>query len=404
MPQKKIIIGGLIGAIIVGSAGFAGGYVFGANNPNGQPVSSVANATVPSDIKAGDFGLFWKTWRLIDSASYKAVEDTPQQRVFGAIKGLVDSLGDPYSVFFTPEENQRFSESVQGAFGGVGIELGIKEEHLIVIAPLKNTPAERAGIKAGEFILEINSSSTDGISVDQAVNQIRGNEGTYVTLSILGTDGKQRDIKLKRERIEIPSLEVKMEGTIAHISLYEFTADAGAKFGEAVRGLPKNTTGIVLDLRNNPGGFLEVAVDIAGWFVPRDATVVKEAERTGKVTTFSAKGPSSLESMPVVVLVNGGSASASEILAGALRDLRKAPLVGETSFGKGTVQEVRDIPGSNGASVKLTVAEWLTPNGARINKVGLAPDFVVKPSTNVSSTVDLQLQKALEVARQQLHK
>lgn len=404
MPQKKIIIGGLVGAIIVASAGFAGGYVFGANNPNGQPVSSVANATIPSDIKAGDFGLFWKTWRLIDSAAYKAADDSSQQRVFGAIRGLVDSLGDPYSVFFTPEENQRFSESVQGAFGGVGIELGIKEDHLIVIAPLKNTPAERAGIKAGEFILEINSSSTDGISVDQAVNQIRGNEGTFVTLNILGTDGKQRDIKLKRERIEIPSLEVKMEGTIAHISLYEFTADAGAKFGEAVRGLPKNTTGIVLDLRNNPGGFLEVAVDIAGWFVPRDATVVKEAERTGKVTTFSAKGPSTLESMPVVVLVNGGSASASEILAGALRDLRKAPLVGENSFGKGTVQEVRDIPGSNGASVKLTVAEWLTPNGARINKVGLAPDFVVKPSTNVSSTVDLQLQKALEVARQQLHK
>lgn len=404
MHRKNTIAWVLIGAVVLACTGYAG-YALGARSPEGLAASSLANAAVPADIDAGDFGLFWKAWRLLDASAYKTGEDSSQERVYGAIKGLVDSLGDPYSVFFTPEENQRFTEAVQGAFGGVGIELGMKEGNLAVIAPLKGTPAERAGVKAGDLILQINSSSTESMSVDQAVGLIRGNEGTKITLTFLSSDGKPREITLTRERIEIPSLEVKMEGTVAHISLYEFTADAGAKFGEAVRGLPKNTTAIVLDVRNNPGGFLEVAVDIAGWFVPRGATVVKEAERTGAVTTFSAKGPSTLENMPVIVLMNGGSASASEILAGALRDLRGAKLVGENSFGKGTVQEVRDLPGGNGASIKLTVAEWLTPNGNKINKIGLKPDFEVKNSTSTPATdlkSDLQLQKALEVAKSQL--
>jgi carboxyl-terminal processing protease len=402
MKYRKAVIGGVIGAALVGGIAFVGGYALGARNPDGAPAQNVANATVPTDINAGDFGLFWKTWRLIDATHYKASGDSSQQRVYGAIKGLVDSLNDPYSVFFTPEENKRFSESVQGSFGGVGIEIGMKEGALIVIAPLKNTPADRAGVQAGDLIAEINASSTTGLSVDQAINLIRGNEGTKVALTFITKEGKTRKLTLTRQRIEIPSLEVKMEGNIAHISLYEFTADAGAKFGEAVRGLPKNTQGIVLDLRNNPGGFLEVAVDIAGWFVPRNATIVKEAERSGNVITFTAKGPSTLEKIPVVVLVNGGSASAAEILAGALRDLRRVQIVGETSFGKGTVQEVRDVPGGNGASVKLTVAEWLTPGGAHINKVGIKPDVEVKVDPNATGTKDVQLEKALEVIRKQV--
>lgn len=401
MNRKNLISWILVGVVVLAATGYTG-YALGVRSPEGVAASAVAGAAVPSDIEAGDFNLFWKAWRLMDSAAYRAEEDSAQERVYGAIRGLVDSLGDPYSVFFTPEENQRFSEAVQGAFGGVGMELGMKDGSLAVVAPLKGTPAERAGIKAGDYILEINSSSTENMSVDQAVGLIRGNEGTQVTLTILSGENKPREVKITRERIEIPSLEVKMEGTIAHISLYEFTADAGAKFGEAVRGLPSNTTAIVLDVRNNPGGFLEVAVDIAGWFVPRGETIVKEAERTGEVTIFSAKGPSSLENMPVVVLMNEGSASASEILAGALRDLRKAPLVGENSFGKGTVQEVRDLPGGNGASIKLTVAEWLTPNGNKINGIGLKPDVEVKASTSTTNTVDVQLQKAIEVAKSQL--
>lgn len=399
MDRKKLI-GGLLVAVIVASTGFFGGYAFGARSADGAPASNVANATVPSDIDAGDFSLFWKAWRLIDAAHYRAEEDSTQNRVYGAIRGLVQSLGDPHSEFFTPEENQRFSESVQGAFGGVGIELGFREASLVVIAPLKNTPAERAGIKAGEFILEIDGASTDMITITEAVSKIRGKEGTKVTLTVMGEKDEQpRKVELVRQRIEIPAIEVSMEGKVAHIQLYEFTADAGAKFAEAVRELPSDTQAIVLDLRNNPGGFLEVAVDIAGWFVPRDAVVVKEAERSGEVLNFTARGPSTLENVPVVVLVNAGSASASEILAGALRDIRRAPLVGQTTFGKGTVQEVRDLPGGNGASIKVTVAEWLTPNGKQINNVGLAPDEAVEEDDDPKT--DVQLQRALEVARQQ---
>lgn len=405
MRRNKLVVWVVVGIALVGGFGFASGYAFGARNPDAS-AANVANATVPEDVEAGDFGLFWKAWRLIDASAYKASDDSSENRVYGAIRGLVESLGDPYSVFFTPEENQRFSQEVQGSFGGVGIELGMKDGNLAVIAPLKGTPAERGGIRAGDYILAIDSSTTDGISIDKAVGLIRGNEGTTVTLTILSGNSKPRDVVLKRERIEIPSIDVKMEGTVAHISIYEFTADAGAKFREAVRGLPKNTSAVVLDVRNNPGGFLEVAVDIAGWFVPRDSVVVKEAERDGTMTPFAAKGPATLIDMPVVVLMNGGSASASEILAGALRDLRHAPLVGENSFGKGTVQEVRDLPGGNGASIKLTVAEWLTPNGSKINKVGLKPDVEVKTpasadTTDADTKNDVQLQKALEVARKQ---
>jgi carboxyl-terminal processing protease len=193
-----------------------------------------------------------------------------------------------------------------------------------------------------------------------------------------------------------------MRDGVAHIALYEFTADAGAKFGEAVRGLPRDTRGVVIDVRNNPGGFLEVAVDIAGWFLPRGATVVKEVERDGKVISFEAKGPSTLENLPVVVLANSGSASASEILAGALRDLRRAPIVGETTFGKGTVQEVRELPGGNGAAIKLTIAEWLTPNGNKINEVGIKPDVEVELGDDPEA--DPQLERAIEVLREQFRR
>ncbi len=401
MRRKKLAALIVAGIVLVGGFAFAGGYAAGARNPDAS-AASVANATVPSDIDAGDFGLFWKAWRLLDASAYKADDDSSQQRIYGAIRGLVDSLGDPYTVFFSPEENQRFSQEVQGSFGGVGVELGMKDGNLAVIAPLKGTPAERAGLKAGDYILAINSSTTEGISIDRAVSLIRGNEGTTVTLLIMSGSAKPREVAIKRERIEIPSIEVKMEGTVAHVSIYQFTADAGAKFREAMRGLPKNTSAVVLDVRNNPGGFLEVSVDIAGWFVPRDSVVVKELEKDGTMRPFVAKGPATLVDMPVVVLINEGSASASEILAGALRDLRRAPLVGENSFGKGTVQEVRDIPGGQGASIKLTIAEWLTPNGNKINKVGLKPDFEVKASSTQATDAkgDPQLQKALEIARQ----
>jgi len=402
MERNKKAIGAILAALIIASGGFLGGYAFGARSPEGVPVSSVANATVPQDIDAGDFGMFWKAWRLLDAAHYNTTSttDTPQERVYGAIRGMVASLGDPHTEFFSPEENQRFSEAVQGSFGGVGIELGIKDGTLVVIAPLKDTPAARAGVKAGDLILQIDGKSTDQVSVTEAVNLIRGQEGSVVKMTLLSEGDKAtRTVELTRQRIEVPSVKVTMEGRIAHVELYEFTADAGAKFGEAVRGLPQDTQGIVLDLRNNPGGFLEVSVDIAGWFVPRGSTIVKEAEKDGNVVSFSAKGPSTLENLPVVVLVNAGSASASEILAGALRDLRKAPLVGVTTFGKGTVQEVRDLPGGNGASIKVTVAEWLTPNGAHINKIGLEPDVKVEAGDDPAK--DPQLQKALEVARNQ---
>ncbi|MEK7507654.1 MAG: S41 family peptidase [Patescibacteria group bacterium] len=404
----KKIIAGLVALIVVAAllgSGFLLGFNVGVEIPKKIIVEGVGNLDSQKP-EAVDFGTFWQAWKTIDDEYLRSESVGPQERVYGAIRGLVGSLNDPYSEFFPPEDNKKFQEDIQGNFGGIGAELGIKNNQLVIIAPLKNTPASRVGLLPGDEILKINSTSTDGMAIEEAVRLIRGPIDTQVTLTIFREKWeKPKEFKIVRATITIPTIEAKIvDSDIVHIHLQSFNANANILFyQEMVKALSDGgAKGMILDLRNNPGGYLEVAVNLAGWFVPKGSLVVSERGRgDNTVEEFKASGNGALANFPVVVLINGGSASASEILAGALRDIRKIKLVGETSFGKGTVQQLESLP--DGSSVKLTVAHWVLPGGGILDKGGLKPDVEIKlTDDDIKNKRDPQLDAAVKVLRSEI--
>ncbi|MBU1102767.1 S41 family peptidase, partial [Patescibacteria group bacterium] len=327
-----------------------------------------------------------------------------QNMIYGAISGMLNSLGDPYTVFMTPKENEDFSQSLQGNFEGIGAEIGIRKDILTVISPLENSPAKRAGLMAGDKILKIDEKITTDLGIEEAVSLIKGPKGTQVRLTVLRDDwAMPQEIKITRDVINIPiaKFEEKEAGgkKIAYLALYHFTENSVSEFEKAAQKiLTSDAKGIVLDLRDNPGGYLESAIEIASWFLSEDALVVTEDYGNGKKIEHRADGVEKLSSYPLVVLINGGSASASEILAGALRDDAKIKLVGEKSFGKGSVQQMEDMRG--GTSIKITVAKWLTPSGHSIMDEGLEPDVKVEfTKEDVDNNRDPQLDKALELLK-----
>lgn len=355
----------------------------------------------PSDVSA-DFGTFWQAWRVLNENYLRYPKIKNEAKVQGAIKGLVESMGDPYTQYFSPDNSKKFQEDVDGSFGGVGVQLGLSKDQLVVIAPMKGTPGDKAGLLAGDFIMSINGSSTDGMSIDEAVSKIRGPQGTKVKLSIFRGDwDKIKDFEITRATIETPTIDYKMlPGNIAHVSLYSFNANADRVFYDTmVKASRDGAKGLILDLRNNPGGYLEVAVNLAGWFVDKGKVVVTEEGRDGqKVEEFKASGNEILKDFPVAVLINKGSASASEILAGALRDIRKTKLVGEQSFGKGTVQVVEDL--RDGSSIKVTVAHWVLPSGHILENGGLKPDIEAPfNEEDARKGIDAALDKAVEAVK-----
>lgn len=394
--------------VLVFAAGYGMGYLVG-----GLEVKPVFTNTgfadtgrPPADFKE-DFSLFWEARDVMKRKFLRANKIEDRKMLYGAIKGAVGSLDDPYSVFLEPSDAERFDQDIQGSFGGIGAEIGTRNGQLVVVAPLKGNPAEQAGLKAGDRILEIDATSTEGLAAEQAVKMIRGEIGTEVTL-LIGREGwdEPREFKVKRGVINMPTLEWEMVGATPErekdvflVKLFNFNALALQKFSEAsFSALFQGTNGIVLDVRNNPGGFLDVARDIAGWFVGRGEVVTGERKGDGSVEEVRSRGNGALKHLPVVVLVNEGSASASEILAGMLRDLRHAKLVGDKTFGKGSVQELEKL--ADGSTLKITTAEWITPLGASIDEVGLTPDFEVKNEDEAEG--DEQLTKALEVLAGQL--
>lgn len=329
-----------------------------------------------------DMATFWKAWNalaenyVITHAS--STLPTPKERLYGAMSGLADSYGDPYTVFLPPEESKAFVESISGSFAGVGMEIDVKDGILTVVAPLKGTPAEAAGIKAGDQIATIDGKSTDGLSVEKAVSQIRGPVGTTVEFTII-RGGKPLDIKVTRDIIQVPDTEDELDAQtgVYRIALYEFTANSANLFSQAfTRFKNSGSDKLVIDLRNNPGGYLEAVVDIASHFLKRGTTVVTE--------DFGGKEPNNVHASygyydvprgtKVAVLIDGGSASASEIFAGALQDTKTATIIGTRSFGKGSVQTLIDL---DGGSLKVTVARWITPAGHWIMGNGVTPDIVV---------------------------
>jgi carboxyl-terminal processing protease len=412
--RKNILNTGLaiVAILVVLGGGYALGYRVGnANTKNVLiQVRDVANMNAASStVGAADFGAFWQAWQLVNNDYLRYNEVNGETKVRGAINGLVGSLGDPYSEFFSPEDSKKFQEDVQGNFGGIGAELGMKKDQLVVIAPLKDTPASRAGLKADDEILQINSSSTEGILIEEAVNLIRGPIGTKVKLTIYreGWD-KSKDLDIIRDKIIIPTVDVStVGGNLTRLELHSFNDNATQLFYDAiVKAINGGSKGLVLDLRDDPGGYLEVATRIAGWFLPKGAPIVSEEGRDKKVfQSFKADdvGAGALADFPVVVLINKGSASASEILAGALRDSRKVKLVGETSFGKGTVQQFEDL--ADGSSIKLTVAHWVLPSGHILENGGLKPDVEVKiTDDDIAKKKDPQLDKAVEVLEKEISK
>lgn len=408
LKQIRTII--LVVSLMLLSAG--GGYWLGQNRLQISSVDSrpkvIIERKVPVERQDVNFSLFWDVWDRLESSYLDKKALDPAKMVYGAISGMVSSLGDPYNVFLSPQEQKQSKEDLSGAFEGVGIQLGYKDSKLAVIAPLKGTPADKAGVRPGDLILKIRDEkknidrSTEGISLPEAVSIIRGERGTPVFLTLFSEGQKEsREVQLTRETIVVKSVELDFKDGVAHLRLLKFGERTYPEWEEAVMEIEKRykelgIRGVVFDLRNNPGGFLQGAVFIASEFLDGGAVVKQEQSRDGGLQTFSVDRKGKLLGIPLVVLVNQGSASASEIVAGVLQERGRAKLVGEKTFGKGTIQEAQELTG--GAGLHVTIARWLLPSGKFIDKEGIKPDIEVKMDEK-DQTKDPQLEKAIELLK-----
>jgi len=380
---------------------FGAGFFFGeSNKPSIEKIEGLDNKETIESTGV-DFGLFWDAWHMIEDKYVHRDELDRQKMVYGAIYGLLDSLDDPYSVFMEPEDSKKFLDDIKGSFEGIGAEIGMRKDVLTVITPLEGNPAQRAGLKAGDKILKVDETSTADLTIDQAVTLIRGEKGTPVVLLIARDEwDNAKEIEIVRDTIQIPIIKLEMHpNNIAHVQFYHFTQNSSGQFKKTIAEMINNgTQGLVLDLRNNPGGYLDVSVDIASWFLPKGELVVAEDYGDDDRIEHRSKGYKGIENMPVVVLINEGSASASEILAGALRDIRGFQIVGQKSFGKGSVQQLEKLKG--GSSIKITVAKWMTPSGISIADEGITPDFEIEITPeDFEEMHDTQLEKALELLK-----
>ena len=399
---KRISIG-IVTVFLLTTAFFAGIYTDAklASNPQDVP-SVVTNASVgqPSNV---DFSTFWQVWQTLDQnyvyTGTSTATTTSQDRVYGAIKGMVASLGDPYTEFFDPTENKNFQTELSGSIEGVGIVVGLKDNSLVVISPVKGTPADKAGVLAGDKIVSIDGKDASKLSADAAVALIRGAAGTKVEM-VFDRNGQKIDVTLTREVITVPSVETKrIDNQTLDIIVNEFDANVSDQFRTALREFVSGGyTKMIIDVRNNPGGYLDSAVDMASWFVPMGKVIVTEDFGVGKTKVdhrSNGFGPL-LANGKIVVIANEGSASAAEIFAGALQSYGIAKLVGAQTFGKGSVQEL--IPVTADTSLKVTIARWLLPSGKNISKEGLTPDVVVPmTAADYASSTDPQLQKAEDI-------
>ncbi len=323
------------------------------------------------------FSPVYQIYQYIKSYFYQPERIDDQKALYGAMKGVVEHLGDPYSEFLDPDERRRFDESLDGEFSGVGIELSIVDNVITVITPLVGTPAEAAGVRAGDQILNIDGESTEGMTLTDAALRIRGEIGTTVTLTVRHDDGSIEDIPIVRATIVLEPVksELRGDGTIGYIRLYRFEQDTTAELDAALQSLDLDRlTGLILDLRNNPGGLLNEAISVSGRFVDEGVLLITQ-DRLSDEKEYYARG-NRIPNIPLAVLINRGSASASEITAGAIRDNDMGILIGEPSFGKGVYQQLIEFP--DGSALKITAGEYFTPDRKVVNDVGLTPDILVE--------------------------
>jgi len=391
----------LLGAVFVTLAFVVGFYIGDARAtrklvPQGEgrlTMQGEPPAHLEEDV---DFVQFWDVWNFVKDTYYKQpVSD--KELYYGALRGVVSGLDDPYSVYFDPKEAEQFTANLEGSFSGIGAEIGIREDKLVVVAPLSDSPADRAGLQPGDWIIEIDEVETAGMSVEEAVSRIRGEKGTEVTLTISrnGLD-TATEVKIMRDKIVVDSVKWKLdEDRIMRISISTFNHDTPGLFADAVQEiLTSDVRGLIVDLRNNPGGLLSTAIDIASTWVGYKAVVIERTKDDAR--TFNGVKAPRLAGIPTVVLVNGGSASASEIVAGALQDYTVAKVVGTKTFGKGSVQDYREL--EDGSAVKVTTAAWYTPNGRSIDETGIEPDIQVPfTAQEYEQGIDPQLNAAIDM-------
>lgn len=412
-------------ALIVAAIFLTGNYIGGRSVVSGVSSTGSIISIDGVPVTAEQLAPLWKAWKILNA---KHVEhdatSTPSKRVYGAIKGLAESYDDPYTVFFDPEETKAFKGDISGNFEGVGMEIGLKDSNLVVVAPLKGSPAEKAGMLTGDRIVKIDDMVTAGFSVEKAVKNIRGPKGTTVKLTVIREGEKEPlVISITRAVISMPTIDTETydKNNNSHqsiggskdssslsaddvrvIKLYSFNANSPQQFKTAIQNFIKSgAKKLIIDLRGNPGGYLDASVYMASFFLPSDAVVVSEDFGDSRPTkVYKSLGYNMIrKDVKVVILVNAGTASASEILAGALQDHRVAKLIGTKTFGKGSVQEV--IPITSDTALKVTIARWLTPNGKNISKQGIDPDFEVKNTPeDVKNDKDPQMQRALDYLRQ----
>lgn len=395
----------IFGAFIL-LIGLGIGFFVGVNRLD-QFIPVLANDSIEREVPANrnaDFSLFWKVWDTLDKAYFDKSKLDASNMVYGAIKGMVAAVGDPYTVFLNPDENKVTQEDLSGNFEGVGIQIGFRGTQLAVISPLPGSPAEEVGILAGDYIVGITDKNkeievgTGGMTLPEAVQIIRGQAGSEVTLLLL-RDGSDQPFEktIVRKSIDVPSVVTEFVGedeNIAHIKITKFGAETFHEWDKAVIDVLKNSDleGVILDLRNNPGGYMQAAIDLGGEFLDKGDVVVIEERGNGTKKEFPTDRFGRLTKEKVVVLINGGSASASEILAGALRDQAGIELIGQKSFGKGTIQEPIQL--EEGEGLHVTIARWLTPSEYWVHEKGLEPDIVVENDTETIE--DEQLQRAIE--------
>lgn len=390
-------------------------FLFGSGYKLGEYKTLVMRSGIQAlgakPVPQADFSVFWEAWDKLQQKYADKKKVDSQKMMYGAAKGMVSSLEDPYTFFLTPQENKKSKDDLGGKFEGIGAQLGLKDNKIVIIAPLKNSPAEKAGILAGDIIVKINDESTKGLSLPDAVTKIRGEKGTKVKLTIMREE-TEKTFEIIRDVIKIDSVELSFETKkdcqeqcrkIAHLKLNQFGENTAQEWDKAVNTIQeklqnKEINGMVLDLRDNPGGFLDGSVYLASEFLPEGKIVVKQESTVSQTKEYTVTRKGKLLSIPLTVLVNKGSASASEILSGALRDYKRATIIGEKTFGKGSVQEVLDLQGGSGLHV--TVAKWILPKGDWINGKGIEPDIKVEQQlsegNSLTRTNDVQLEKAIE--------
>lgn len=390
---------------------FGSGYKLGeyktALSKVERPSYNILNANPPAggqkqNPKNIDFSLFWETWDKVEQKFVDKQKLDPQKMFFGAIKGMVSSLEDSYTFFLTPEENKQSKDDLGGKFEGIGAQLGLKDNRIVVVAPLKKSPAESAGVNAGDIIIKVNDESTEKWTLPYAVSKIRGPKGTKVKLTVQRAE-KELVFNIVRQEIKVASTELTFEKQVAILKLIRFGDDTNDEWDRAVVEIVKKwenkkISGLVLDLRDNPGGYLQGAVYIASEFLSRGNLVVKQEYADGNSEKYMVNRSGKLIDISLSIIINKGSASASEIVAGALRDYKRAKLIGEKSFGKGSIQEAVDL--KEGAGLHVTVAKWVLPRGDWINQKGIEPDIKVenklKEGSSLTKEDDLQLEKAIK--------